>query len=353
MGGQYRSRQQRPRPSQEAGQKQRKNDRAYRGAGRPKLPCELNQILHGSPRYIFRTAVLGECIKHPFNDLSDSQADDQADNLEDSPQGGIARYLFRFRLLAHGFDLTTLRFFILIVYQSSFNLQASAPGHCNDSMKYRSMSRLTPFAFALAAILAGCAGGAVLTKVDDGEIGKLKAENNAIILLYTSLNDIEGAQVMVKFARPNEKGRYIGWRSFQIKEHGGASATPGQLKIPAGNYAIVELSSALITASFPLLQGEGNVYQSQDAKADWASGHMAWDRALATFKVEAGEVVDIGHIHVRARQTERTPSGQRRGLFTVKVGPMPEHALKNLAERNPDLARARIVRTMVAPAYTQ
>jgi hypothetical protein len=131
------------------------------------------------------------------------------------------------------------------------------------------------------------------------------------------------------------------------------TATPGQLKIPAGNYAIVELSSALITASFPVLRGEGNVYQSQDAKADWASGHMAWDRALATFKVEAGEVVDIGHIHVRAGATQSAGPGRRTGVFAVKVGPMPEQALKNLAERNPDLARARIVRTMVAATPTQ
>lgn len=215
------------------------------------------------------------------------------------------------------------------------------------------MPRLISLAFFLAFTLAGCAGGAVLTKVDDGEIGKLKAENNAIILLYTSLNDIEGAQVMVKFARPNEKGRYIGWRSFQIKEHGGSAAAPGQLKIPAGSYAIVELSSALITASFPVLLGESERYRSQVATADWASGHMAWDRALATFKVEAGEVVDIGHVQVRAGPTENVGVGRRRGSFTVKVGPMPEQALKNLAERNPDLARARIVRTMVAPAYTQ
>jgi hypothetical protein len=215
------------------------------------------------------------------------------------------------------------------------------------------MPRLIPLLLLVAFAVAGCAGGAVLTKVDDGEIGKLKAENNAIILLYTSLNDIAGAQVMVKLARPNEKGRYIGWRSFQIKEHGGASASPGQLKIPAGSYAIVELSSALVTASFPVQRGEGNVYQSQDAAPDWASGHMAWDRALATFKVEAGEVVDIGHIQVRAGPTQSAAFGHRRGSFTVKVGPMPEQALKNLAERNPDLARARIIRTMVAPVQTQ
>ena len=211
-------------------------------------------------------------------------------------------------------------------------------------------------ALLVAFMLGGCAGGSIVTKATESEISKLKAENNAIILFYTSLHDDEAAYVQATFARPDGKGRYVGWRGFMLKNRSESSGLPVQLKIPAGDYAIVELGSSRVTQQAFGRRVDNNEYRSQDPGVDIGSLHKAWDRPITTFKVEAGEVVDLGNIHVLQGPTQ--PGAllglvPPKGSFAVKVGPMPEQVLKNLAERNPDLARARIVRTMVAPVQTQ
>jgi hypothetical protein len=91
------------------------------------------------------------------------------------------------------------------------------------------MMRLSLPVLLLTFMLGGCAGGSIVTKATESEISKLKAENNAIILFYTSLHDDDAAYVQATFARPDGKGRYVGWRGFMIKNRNESSGLPVQL----------------------------------------------------------------------------------------------------------------------------
>ena len=206
-------------------------------------------------------------------------------------------------------------------------------------------ARVFLFPFLLLP-LGACATVTAVPKVEESEFAKLRNENNGIVLLYTSLNDSTPTQVSVTLARPDEQGRYVVWRQgVPIKFSRDASILPGQLKIPAGDYGIVELYA---------MDKRGGVYvnrqyQARDMKLQGILLEKVYERPLAKFKVEAGEVVDIGSLQVIEGPRQRTLFGTD-GSFAIKVGKTPDPVLKNLAERNPQLASARVVRTMTAPS---
>ncbi|MBZ0146162.1 MAG: hypothetical protein K8F62_01295 [Pseudorhodoplanes sp.] len=196
-----------------------------------------------------------------------------------------------------------------------------------------------------------------MPKVAEGDIAKLKAENDAIILLYTSLNSSHGQHVGLTLARRDERGRYVVYRKgVPIKLSIDSSALPGQLKLPAGEYGIVELATIDTVVQGGVRGKRERAFRGSEEKLEGLDLQRVYDRALATFRVEPGEVVDIGTIEVFEGPTR--PGAMLglippRGSFGIKVGPIPERVLKNFAERSPDLARARIVRTMVAEAQPQ
>ena len=196
---------------------------------------------------------------------------------------------------------------------------------------------LLPF---LAAGLAGCVTAS--PRVEEGELAKLQAEGSGIVLIHTSLNDFDPAHVAVTLARPDGPGRYAVWRQgVPIKFTLDSTKIPGQLRLPAGEYGIVEL--------FSVDRRESRRFKARDVKLEGALLNKVYERPLATFKIGPGEVVDIGSLRVAETRRETTLSG-RTGGFAVKVTDMPEPLLRNLAEHNPHLFKARVVRPMVVPA---
>ena len=88
-----------------------------------------------------------------------------------------------------------------------------------------------------------------------------------------------------------------------------------------------------------------------DAKLGGLPMRKMYDRPIAIFKVGPGEVVDAGSLRVIERRGQATLF-EPTGSFSVTVTPTPDLLLQNLAERNPHLFKARVVRLMVAPAQT-
>jgi hypothetical protein len=197
----------------------------------------------------------------------------------------------------------------------------------------------------LVACLGGCSPLTAIPKVEESQVAKLKSENNGIVLLHTAFEGTTATHVMITLARPNGSGHYTGIRGWQLKLPQDSAQLPAHLTLPAGQYAIVELK-VLDEINVYARSARGREYTSRIVGVE---GLMkVYERAMATFTVGAGEVVDIGSIQVFDGPVEANLFGKK-GSFSVKITPMPAPLLKNLAEHNPQLAKARMVRTMVAP----
>jgi hypothetical protein len=200
--------------------------------------------------------------------------------------------------------------------------------------------RITLLVF-LAPVLVGCATAS--PQLDEGDVANLRAQNKGIVLIHTTLNGEEEGQVNVALARRDDSGSYAIWRMVPVKFPLDSGKTPGQLKLPAGEYGIVELHA---------LNGrEARHFIAGEAKLGGLLLRKMYDRPIAIIKVGPGEVVDVGSLRVVERR------GQPRffeptGSFSVSVTPMPALLLQNLAERNPHLFKARVVRLMEVPAQT-
>ena len=203
----------------------------------------------------------------------------------------------------------------------------------------------------LVTFLSGCASATAIPKIDDGEVAKLKNDNNAIVLLHPTLSGSTPAQVMITLARPNTRGQYEVVRSWLLKLPQDSAQLPGQITLPAGHYGIVELK-ALDEINYAARKGRRREYIARNMTLEGPLLTKVYERPIATFTVEAGEVVDIGNIQVIDGPTQQGLFDQK-GSFAVKVGPMPEALLKNLADRSPALAKARVMRTMTATVQAQ
>jgi hypothetical protein len=196
--------------------------------------------------------------------------------------------------------------------------------------------------FFLALALAGCATAS--PQLEQGDVAHLLAENKGIVLIHTTLNDEAPAQVSVTLARRDDSGSYAVWRAaVPIKFPLDSGKSPGQLTLPAGEYGIVELHA--------LNSREARHFMAGDAKLGGLPMRKMYDRPIAIFKVGPGEVVDAGSLRVIERRGQATLF-EPTGSFSVTVTPTPDLLLQNLAERNPHLFKARVVRLMVAPAQT-
>jgi hypothetical protein len=74
------------------------------------------------------------------------------------------------------------------------------------------------------------------------------------------------------------------------------------------------------------------------------------ERSIATFRVGAGEVVDIGSLQVIEGEIGKTVFGKPIRGFAAAVTQIPEPWLQSLAENSPYLFKARILRPMSLPA---
>lgn len=212
------------------------------------------------------------------------------------------------------------------------------------------MNRLFFQILFLSAVLQGCSSSAI-PKTGESQVAKLKNDNSGIVLLHTEFTGNSRGQVMVTLAKPNARGRYEVTRGHLIKSSSDSAQLPGQITLAAGQYGIVELSIA------DELDGVIRTHRSRSYKARnmTLEGPLlmkVYERPMATFTINAGEVVDIGSIQVFEGPVQQSIFGQK-GSFAIKVAPTPEAVLKNLAERSPALANARVVRTMTATPQTE
>jgi hypothetical protein len=173
----------------------------------------------------------------------------------------------------------------------------------------------------VVALLAACSPA----------VGQGSSDNRATLLFHAIVNDHDDAsQVGIWLAPRDRSGRYKVLRGFVV----GVGMT-GQAKLPAGQYAVVEAYSM----KYNLIIGTGNTYRfrASEPKLEGIMLDPVYDKAIALFTLKPGEVVDVGSLRVRGNEKN----------FSAQVGPLPPDALKKLAEKEPALYKARVVRPMV------
>lgn len=189
------------------------------------------------------------------------------------------------------------------------------------------------FLLPLLATLGGCITAIASRAGTEAPIEKLRADSKSIVILHTSLHDERCDTITARLAKPDASGRYVWDELVTLKGMMDfAEKTPSEIVLPAGDYGIVQLR-----CSIPHRNRIFNARVAERGSVLDGSGTI-FERLIATFKVGAGEVVDIGSL--------RLPSGG--GKFLPVVTAIPEPLLHNLATSRPDLYNARVVRPMAA-----
>jgi hypothetical protein len=192
----------------------------------------------------------------------------------------------------------------------------------------------------LIPVLCGC-----LRIDDDSKLAKLQAENRGVVLMHTSLLDVGWGSVNVTIAKPDASGHYVVViPKYPLRKAWDPSEVLGQIPLSAGEYGIVEIYA----------QGGGKKlhYVAPVVKFAGISDplNIHYERSIATFRVAAGEVVDIGSLQVIEGEIGKTVFGKPIRGFAAAVTQIPEPWLQSLAENSPYLFKARILRPMSLPA---
>jgi hypothetical protein len=194
----------------------------------------------------------------------------------------------------------------------------------------------------LAISLCGC----VTTGSESARAEKPPAEKTGTALMHTSLHDERCITIVAGLAQPDASGRYVRIKDVMLKrphdfQHS-FQKVPTKLELPPGDFGFVEFKCVEArqtrTQSAPIAERRG----------PFSNTGPIYSRPIAAFKVEAGEVVDIGSLvlpkHVPIRRD--LPELARPHKFTAAVQPIPKRWLDNLAASDQALFQARVVRPM-------
>ena len=205
--------------------------------------------------------------------------------------------------------------------------------------------------------LGGCLTTGSPTGGGPVPVEKLRAENKSIVIVRTALHDQKyGARcdgITATLAQRDSEGQYVYSRSVTLKAPFDLKQIPSRIELPAGEYGIVGMS-----CGHP--RGNTSNYTARVAKpGSIIDGRPAvYERPIAQFTVGPGEVVDIGSLRFASRPRptptlgERLRPGGPPGALAGVVPPIPDEWLKNLAEADPSLYQARVVRPMMVGAGT-
>jgi hypothetical protein len=191
--------------------------------------------------------------------------------------------------------------------------------------------------FALVLPLAAALAGCVTTNarhIDGAKAEQVFAENKSIVLLHTSLHDLNCHVIEARLAQPDGSGRWVHGPRVYLR-----TMYDPQLPItlPPGEYGIVELKCKRGNRELFF----NRPYAKHGSIID--GGGTLWDRPIASFTVGSGEVVDVGSLRVA-----RPPSSSflRTEPAVGAVAPTPQAWLNMLAIKNPGLIERRIIRPM-------
>lgn len=174
------------------------------------------------------------------------------------------------------------------------------------------------------------------------------AEKTATVIIHTSLHEWNCLGINMGLAQKDASGRWVKGKTIILKGMFDSQQTPSQIELPAGAYGISHLGCIARRQAFSSrIVDKATMFDRNKP--------IIIDKPFATFRVLAGEVVDIGSLrmpHGVVRQSDGSialrSDGSIRHVFISVVTPTPATALRSFAEKNPELYRRRVVRLMVS-----
>lgn len=205
---------------------------------------------------------------------------------------------------------------------------------------------------SIVLLLGGCLTAGSPTDGGVVPVEKLRAGNKSIVIVHTSLHDrpylSRCAVITAVLAHRDGSGQYVAGQTVTLKGHLDLKQVPSRVELAAGEYGIVR-----VTCINP--RGDSSNYTARVAKpGNIIDGSGAiYDQPFAQFAVAPGEVVDIGSLRLASRPgpppttlAESLRPGAPPSAFIGVVTPIPEVWLSNLAQEEPGLFAARVVRPM-------
>jgi hypothetical protein len=191
----------------------------------------------------------------------------------------------------------------------------------------------------IAVGLPGCLTTGSPTDGGAVPVERLRAENKSVVIMHTSMHDQKSTTrcgtVTATLAQADANGEYVPRQRITLKAMLDLKEIPTRVELPAGEYGIVGLRCDYQRGSFNYnarIATRGGIFGSGRT--------TTYAKPIAQFTVVSGEVVDIGSLRVNYSR----PGA--RGEFVAIVTPIPDPWLKNLAEEDPKLFEARVVRPM-------
>ncbi|GGH31270.1 hypothetical protein GCM10007036_42370 [Alsobacter metallidurans] len=178
--------------------------------------------------------------------------------------------------------------------------------------------------FSFAALAAGC-------QVDDKiTASQLMATDKGVVVFYAAFADQECSIIDLKLAKqePDSKGWVLN-HGLHHEQRVFTKDTAGVNPLPAGEWGIVEFECS----------GYRQKTRLTAKQLSWAFRHVVYERPIATFSVQPGEVVNIGMLKaIRAG-----------GVGISQVAEIPDGVLREFRERFPTLNERMTTRLMSKP----
>jgi hypothetical protein len=171
---------------------------------------------------------------------------------------------------------------------------------------------------------------------------EMRAKGNALVLFHTTLHTTGCMQITLSLAQPDGQGRWARGEQVTVKGMFDMEPQPSQMILPPGEYGIVHLTCHLIKEQYNYVSRmvqRPNPYENKPA---------LYDQPFATFRVSAGEVVDIGSLTLVTGEGVNA-QGRWQSVFFGVARPIPERFAANFAAKHPGIYNMRVVRPMVTP----
>lgn len=197
----------------------------------------------------------------------------------------------------------------------------------------------------VVGVLGGCVTtGSPTAEPPTGAVGiaeKLRTQQRGVVIVHTSMHDYGCRPITAVLARPNEVGQFEIGQTVVLRHTLAFTKTPAAVELPAGEYGFVQLRCQQgrdVTTFNARVAKQGSLFNGPKT---------TYVAPIAKFNVQAGEVVDIGSLRLPTRQVgEAKLFEMPKHVFTPVITPIPDEWLKKLAEAEPELYQARIVRPM-------
>jgi hypothetical protein len=191
--------------------------------------------------------------------------------------------------------------------------------------------------FCCALLAAGCAN-----TLDEKQMTALRSSDDGIALISMTFNGHVPDYVQIVLIKADASGKFAYQKgplniARPIVFMRDSKKEPAQIQVSAGDYGI-----------FSIREGK-HQYNAKPIQSDALLSTS--EKPIAAFSVRAGEVVDVGTLHITTTTTgQQTFFGRGPGGFVASVGPLLPHHVQNFSTRNPEVYQTRSQRMMKIPS---